>query len=203
MLSVQPAGRTTNYNTGLPAGSRVLGCTDVITRTTFKALVAGGGVLATWLAVGPNHGVAPTPSIRNEGPASIRENAAEELNSEATKLRQHVTGELRPSTRNPFRFGTPKSEARGNSSGSRSASAAASIPVVALVPPAPAYTLAGIGERSMPDGRRRTAVISGEGQLYVVTDGEIVAGRYTVVRIDSEAVLLRDTSGAELTLALH
>jgi hypothetical protein len=46
-------------------------------------------------------------------------------------------------------------------------------------------------------------VISGEGQLYLVTEGQVVGGRYTVVRIDAEAVLLRDQTGTELTLALR
>src|SRR4051812_4527859 len=101
MLSVQPAGRTTNNNTGLPAACRVLGCSHVITKTTFKALVAGGSVLATWLAVGPNHAGAPTStSLSNQRPTSTREIPGEELNAEATRLRQHVAGELRPSTRN-------------------------------------------------------------------------------------------------------
>ena len=64
-------------------------------------------------------------------------------------------------------------------------------------------TVAGIAERNEPDGRKRTAVISGEGQLYLVTEGQTVGSRYTVVRVDAEAVLLRDQSGAELTLALR
>ena len=78
-----------------------------------------------------------------------------------------------------------------------------SAPAAPLAPPAPPYTLAGIAERNTPEGRKRTAVISGEGQLYLVTEGEIVGGRYTVVRIDPEAVLLRDQTGAEASLILH
>jgi hypothetical protein len=60
--------------------------------------------------------------------------------------------------------------------------------------------LSGVAEKRTPQGTRRTAVISGEGQLYLVGVGERVAGRYTVVSIDPEAVILRDASGAELRL---
>jgi hypothetical protein len=49
---------------------------------------------------------------------------------------------------------------------------------------------------------RRTAVISGDGQMYFVSEGDSVAGRYTVSRIDPEAVVLRDADGAELRLVL-
>ena len=62
MLSEQPAGRTGNTNTGLPAaprgGSAVLRMkVEMTTRSTLKALWVGGRrVLATWLAVAPNPG---------------------------------------------------------------------------------------------------------------------------------------------------
>jgi hypothetical protein len=180
----------------------------VITKTTInalKALVAGGGVAATWFAVAPTHG-APSASVATsvQRPAAIVEITAEDLNAQATKLREHLNGQLSPSTRNPFRFGSAKSVAShsGASSAARSsATAAAAAPLVA--PPPPSYTLAGIAEHNAPEGRKRTAVISGEGQLYLVTEGQVVGGRYTVVRVDAEAVLLRDQSGAELTLALR
>jgi hypothetical protein len=174
----------------------------VITKTTVKALLAGGSVLATWFAVGPNHTAPVTPAISTERPAAARETTAEELNAEATKLRGHVSGQLRQSTRNPFRFGSarPATPHAGGSVVSRPPT----IPLVTVATPvAPSYTLAGIAERNMPEDRKRTAVISGEGQLYLVTEGEMVGGRYTVVRIDPEAVLLRDQTGVELSLVLR
>jgi hypothetical protein len=180
----------------------------VITKTTIKALkavVAGGGVAATWFAVGPSHG-APSASVQTsvQRPAARVEITAEDLNTQATKLREHLNGQLSPSTRNPFRFGSAKSVAShaGHSSAPRSsATAVASMPPVA--PPPPSYTLAGIAERNVPEGRKRTAVISGDGQLYLVTEGQVVGGRYTVVRVDAEAVLLRDQDGTDLTLRLR
>ena len=180
----------------------------MVTKTTInalKALVAGGGVAATWFAVAPTHG-APSASVQTsvQRPAERVEITAEDLNTQATKLREHLNGGLSPSTRNPFRFGSAKSVAShaGNSSAAKStASAIASATPVA--PPPPNYTLAGIAERSAPEGRKRTAVISGEGQLYLLTEGQIVGARYVVVRVDAEAVLLREQSGTELTLHLR
>lgn len=180
----------------------------MITKTTvnaLKALVAGGGVAATWFAVGPTHG-APAASVATsvQRPAASREITAEELNTQSIKLRDHLNGQLNPSTRNPFRFGSAKSAAShaGTSSAVRSTALAISSATPVALPP-PSYSLAGIAERNVPEGRKRTAVISGEGQLYLVTEGQMVGGRYTVVRIDAEAVLLRDQSGTELTLGLR
>ena len=80
---------------------------------------------------------------------------------------------------------------------------AAIAPAAPVAPPAPSYTLSGIAERNTPEGRKRTAVISGAGQLYLVGEGEMVDGRYLVVRVDPEAVLLRDQTGTELSLVLR
>ena len=64
----------------------------MMTRTTLKALwVGGGGILATWLAVSPNHGVPATPpaaAVRR--PASAAEPTAEELNVQAARLRDRT-----------------------------------------------------------------------------------------------------------------
>ncbi len=72
-------------------------------------------------------------------------------------------------------------------------------PPVALPPP---LTLNGVTGKQTPDGMRRTAVISGDAQMYFVSEGDSLAGRYTVVKIDPEAVVLRDASGEEIRLAL-
>jgi len=180
----------------------------VITKTTvnaLKALVAGGGVAATWFAVGPTHATPPASVASSiQRPTATPEITAEELNTQATKLRDHLNGQLSPSKRNPFRFGSAKAPAShaGGARAERSTTPAITF-AMPVAPPPPSYTLAGIAERNEPDGRKRTAVISGEGQLYLVTEGQTVGSRYTVVRVDAEAVLLRDQSGAELTLALR
>jgi hypothetical protein len=54
--------------------------------------------------------------------------------------------------------------------------------------------LAGIAEDAGADGPDRTAIISGEGQLFMVKEGDPVAGRYRVARISSDAVELSDVN---------
>ena len=66
----------------------------------------------------------------------------------------------------------------------------------------PSLTLAGVAERRTSDGVRRTAVLSGNGQIYLVGEGDSVAGLYTVFAVEAEAVLLRDSTGVEFRIAL-
>lgn len=56
----------------------------------------------------------------------------------------------------------------------------------------PPLVLAGVAEDVTPEGPRRTAIISGLGQLFLVQEGETLARRYRVVRIGSTAVHLVD-----------
>jgi hypothetical protein len=177
----------------------------VITKSTLKAMVAGGGVLATWFAVGPNHG-APAPAAAPVERAVVaHETAANELSVLAKRLRERGSGNaLSASTRNPFRFGTGKTTPpSAHVNGSSMPLPATIAPSAPIAPPAPSYTLSGIAERNTPEGRKRTAVISGAGQLYLVGEGEMVAGRYLVVRVDPEGVVLRDQTGTELSLVLR
>lgn len=171
-----------------------------MTRTTFKALwIGGSGVLATWLAVSPNHGVPATqPATAVRRTASAAEPTAEELNLLAARLRKPTAAvALRPSTRNPFRYSPPKSSAP-SASRERRVQSAAIEPTIQAAPPAPTLKLSGVAQK----GTTRTAILSGEGQIYVVGVGDSVAGRYTVITIDPESVLLRDAAGAELRLVL-
>ncbi len=69
---------------------------------------------------------------------------------------------------------------------------------VPVAPPAPVITLAGIAQTA----GKRTAIITIAGQLYLVREGDSLAGRYAVVKIDAETVLVRDTNGAEQRLVL-
>ena len=59
-------------------------------------------------------------------------------------------------------------------------------------------TLSGVAQKA----GKRTAVITVEGQLYVVGEGQTFGGRYTIIKIDPETVLFRDTDGVERRLAL-
>ena len=174
----------------------------MMTKTTLKALyVGGGGLVATWLAVTPNPG-APTAATTTTQPvAAVREPSAEELSEQAERLRARSNGvALRPSKRNPFRFAAPRSP---NRSDTRLEWLSPPAPVVPPPVVAPAVALSGIAEKATTNGVIRTAVISSGTQIYLVSEGDSVAGHYTVARIDREAVVLRDETGAEITLQLH
>jgi hypothetical protein len=171
-----------------------------MTRTTFKALwVGGGGVLATWLAVSPTGVPTTSPATADRRPASASGPTAEELNAQATRLRNRTAAvTLRPSTRNPFKFSSPKSVARssaGREPAVQSPAIASQIPAAAV---GPAPRLSGIARKA----GTRTAIISVGEQIYLAGEGDSVAGRFTVVTIDPEAVLLRDDAGVEQRLVL-
>ncbi len=168
-----------------------------MTRTTLKALwFGGGGILATWVAVSPKVGVPVTSQ-----PAAVRSSALasqpEELNALATRVRDRGSAAtLRPSTRNPFRFSAPKPKAQTPRERVEPAAAVASAVSTAPVPPV--LRLSGVAQKA----GKRTAIIAGDSQIYLVGEGESVAGRYTVIKVDPEAVLLRDADGTERRLLL-
>ena len=171
----------------------------MMTRTTLKALwFGGGGILATWLAVTPNSGTpAASQPAEARRSASATQVTAQELSAQAARLRERTAEvTLRPSTRNPFRFSPPKPAVR---SGSQDVLQPET--VEPAVPPAvmgSTLTLSGLAQNA----GRRTAIISGNGQIYLAGEGDSVAGRFIVITIDPEAVLLRESTGAEQRLVL-
>ena len=172
-----------------------------MTKPTLKTLLAGGGLVATWLAVTPSDTTAPKAGVTTverarPGGALL----ADDLAAEEAKLRRHDNLPPRPSTRNPFRFGAKQTAATLSHPGTAAAPLA---PTEAAQPAQPSLSLSGIAERKTPQGPVRTAIISGEGQLYLVTEGEMVAGRYRVMTVESDAVTLGDERGAEIRLVMH
>jgi hypothetical protein len=172
----------------------------MMTRTAFKALwFGGGGVLATWLAVSPTPATpaaAPTNGVQSA--ASSREPTAEGLDAQAERLRERVKAvEFRPSTRNPFRFSSPRPSVPRSASLNPDVRAIALDSAVPSVPRAPRLTLSGVATTA---GKRR-AVITSEGQIYLVGKGDSFAGRYTVIEVESDAVLIRDGADTEQRLA--
>lgn len=171
----------------------------MITKSTLKALLGGGGVLATWLAVTPTPQPAPQIATPQRATAE-REVSAEDLSTQADRLRARTDAVIfQQSRRNPFHFGAPKAPARAAGSRSRPSATEAN-PAVVMLPPV--LTLSGVAEKRTVEGPRRTAVISGDGQIYLVGEGDSVAGQYRVVTIDPEAVILLDAAGTELRLVL-
>jgi hypothetical protein len=169
---------------------------NMMTKWTLNALLAGGGLLATWFAVTP-----PAPESHGSTPAltqtsnTVLQLTADDLNIQETRLREHLAGvPLRPSARNPFRFGAVSPSKVPHES---------VLPAAAVVTPSPfggvVLSLSGI----FNDNGTRTAIVTGDRQLYLVKQGELVAGRYEVVAVDANAVTLRTDSGTEVRLSLR
>ena len=65
------------------------------------------------------------------------------------------------------------------------------------------FKLIGVAEDQGPDGVTRTAILSAQGQLYMVKEGETLAWIYRVGRVSGDSVELLDTTGGDpLTLFL-
>lgn len=159
-------------------------------RTTTIAVV--GAALAAWLAgaATSNHVI---PSVPVHRPAGIEQRGAE-LAGEIEKLHERLAPSATPSApgRNLFAF---------------QAAPVRPAPTVAVLPvPRPALTefapapelaqpalkLSGIAEDAGADGPIRIAFISGEGQLFMVKEGETVTPRYRVAKISADVVELTD-----------
>ncbi len=77
-------------------------------------------------------------------------------------------------------------------------------PAPAAGPPAPSVTLLGMAEKADNGRVVRTAVLNVGGGLWMVKEGETVAGRYRVTAVGIDRVDLHDVqTGAIRTLLLR
>src|SRR6185436_5791641 len=139
-------------------------------------IVVGGAAIGAWLAGAatsnpgrPALTIAPTPAIDVRG---------EELATEIARLQERLrpTSQPRQPGRNLFAF-----RARAAQPAPMVAAAPQVMaPAMPLTPPPLPLKLAGIAEDEGPEGPLRTAIISGEGQLYLVKEGDEVTPRYRV-----------------------
>lgn len=130
---------------------------------------------------------------------------ATDVQSQAARLHERMAGAPVPSAavRNPFAFGASRvAHPPRTADIVHAAVAADAVPELA---PAPALLLMGIAEETTAAGPRRTAIIGGDGDgIFMVVEGETVAGRYKVTRIGGDAVELEDqTTKAYRRLALR
>ena len=152
-------------------------------------------MLATWVAVSPTITPVASNSAETSRGGVVRQVTLDDLQLREANLRDHAgSAPLKPSTRNPFRFGKAFAQQTAHPSATPPA-----VVTTAAAPSPPSLHLSGIAT----EGLKRTAIISGEGQLYLVRVGEPVAGLYHVVSIDSNAAVLRGDDGAEIRLVLH
>jgi hypothetical protein len=169
------------------------------------AYIGGAVVLAAWLASAASTAFRPVePQSAPRTVATSRsEGLAADVQAQSARLRQRMASAPVPQepARNPFAF------AERELPRPRPAAVRAAVlpPPVPSAPPEPELALAGIAEQQVADGIVRTAVIVGGGdEIYMVTAGQTLIGRYTVTAVGPEAVELKDTTtGSTRRLALR
>ncbi len=168
--------------------------------------IGGAVVLAAWLAAAASTSLAPAATETPSRPTVTAgtERLAADMQKQAARLRQRLASAPVPQqpSRNPFAFAV-RGAPRPRPAAVRGAIAQA--PQFPATPPDPELALAGIAEQQSEHGVVRTAVIVGAGdEIYLVTPGQSVTGRYTVTAVGADAVELRDSvTGSTRRLALR
>jgi hypothetical protein len=149
-----------------------------------------GGALAAWLAGAATSSRPMAPPI--VAPAAPIEARGAELANEIAKLHERLrpTATPRQPGRNLFIYHAVAPRAAAPTAPAPTPALTETLP--AFTPPQPSLKLAGIGEDAGADGPVRIAFISGEGQLFMVKEGENVTPRYRVTRISADVVELMD-----------
>ena len=163
-------------------------------------IVTTGGGLAAWLvgATTSNHPVAHAPIVDR---APIERRGAE-LETEMSRFREHMRPSAMPRqpARNLFKFRASQPHA-APAVAAAPAPAPENVPAPPLLPP---MRLVGVAEDPGADGPLRSAFISGDGQLFIAKEGDIVMLRYKVTKISADVVELTDTAdGTVRRLALR
>jgi hypothetical protein len=168
------------------------------------AYLGGATLLIAWLA-----SAAAVSRVRSAPPIERRpsdlvqlDTVAADVQSQAVRLRARLAVAPAPDSprRNPFTFAMREPVARA---------AAPRVPALAPALPAPepdlVMELVGIAEQKTDAGLKRTAMIGAPGdQLFMVSEGEDVSGRYRVSAVGADAVELKDLlTGSTRRLALR
>jgi hypothetical protein len=168
------------------------------------ALIGGGALFAAWLATAAGmRDAPPRPAPSRTAERTAVDPVAEDVQAQAERLRVRLEAAPAPRrpSRNPFDFASAPRPERSRAFPPDASSDSTLVP--APVPPPPALALIGVAEDQTPEGVRRTAIISGDGQLFLVRQDEPV-GPYRVGAIGPDAVQLLDASGTPaLTLGLR
>lgn len=166
------------------------------------------GVLLVAAAIALSRYFSGVPALSSSAASNSLTRATTPLGSPATmpqplKLEQLEPVPAPPETaRNPFRFGTPPASAAPPPA-FRPPPAASAAPGAAAVPQVPRIPLTFIGRVVLP-GREVVAVLADDrGSRYEATEGQIVDGRYRVVRIGEESLVIEHVNGTgRVTLQL-
>jgi hypothetical protein len=143
---------------------------------------------------------APEPArpVETAGAATL----AADVQAQAERLKTRLAAAPAPQEpfRNPFVFApreqTPRRE--------RPAPAEIPPPAAFAAPPEPAIELIGVATSESPKGPVRTAILSAlSGELFLVKEGDVIAGRFRIAAVGADVVELTDVvSGVSRRLAL-
>jgi hypothetical protein len=162
-------------------------------------------LLIAWLASAAS---APAPGDRQAPPPPAATSGTEALAADVQRQAERLRARLleapapRAPIRNPFAFARVEPKALPVPP-----EAPVAPPLPPSPPPEPSRTplvLIGIAETATPSGVRRTAIIEGPDELFLVAEGDQVTVLFKVRTIGAEAVELTDvTGGPTLRLALR
>jgi hypothetical protein len=170
-------------------------------RTTIIFVVCAA--VAAWFSAAMTPG-GPRPAIVLTPPPAVDISGAA-LAAEISRLHERLRPDAAPRehTRNLFAF---RSGRRSTSASGASSPAASDVQPAAVPAQPPPLTLAGLAEDAGPNGPVRTAVVTGDGQLSLLQEGETFTVRsitYRVAKISANSVELIDVSdGRSRTLPL-
>jgi hypothetical protein len=155
-----------------------------------------GAILVACLAAAnmPSQDAARARGERTPHPAAPGPDAiAVEVRSQAARLHARISQAPAPdlNPRNPFAFVAAPRPLRPNAAMVH----AAVVDEPAAVAPPPALVLMGIAEEGTPTAPRRTAILSAQGDdIVMVTEGQLLLGRYKVTKISVDAVELEEVA---------
>jgi hypothetical protein len=119
-----------------------------------------------------------------------------DLNDAAERLHARLTTSPRPrnSDRNPFEFGqapTPRVALTP-------AVPPLAAPAAPVGPQPPPFTLTGVAEQKNGEALERTAILTGNNQIYFAKSGDRLLGRYEVTAVGADAIELREIAGGQI-----
>lgn len=155
------------------------------------AFGAAGGMLAAWAAGAAMTSPRPALDVPVSRPtaADVQGHA---LDAEILRLRERLRPTELPQQpgRNLFSFAaSPRAAARSSHVIAPEPPAA---PIAAPAAPSPPLSLIGLAEDHTADGVVRTAIVSGFGEVFLAKEGDPIAGRYRIIRIGAEGVVVTD-----------
>ena len=152
-------------------------------------LVVGGAALIAWFAAAAtSNRDLPPPVIVARSPVDVK---GADLAKEIERLHERLRPEATPRQpgRNLFTYHSVPPPRPAIVEAPKAALTEA--PTAAT--PLPPLKLDGIAEDAGADGVVRTAIIAGEGQLFLVKEGDAVGSRYRVTKIAATVVELVDS----------